>query len=243
MKTIVQFMTMTASARAKSLADRVRKDDIAKKEIAKILIAAEESGDFGKGEMNAYAQKVTGVELRRECQGAYESVNVLRAIRASQIDFSEEEFDSAPKFGLIKLSGFIGKNNPALVSEAIAIIRSRVDVTNRLKALGQKPKAEKPESGEKPSSGEGAGESLNSGTSAPKGATFFVPEGTSILAVPEIQARILEDLRKAPDSESCEAYHEFLKGLVGHLHSRWEMVEAEEAKANKKRQKRQKVAA
>ncbi len=236
MKSVVQFKEMSAIERAKNLKSRVRKDDETKKEIAKILVAAEEAGDFGKGEMNSWSLKITGIELRREVQGTYEFANVLRGIRSNELPFSEEEFDKAPSFGLIKLAGFMGKKDAEKVAAALEIIRSKTDVTNRLRALTAKPKGdEKDKETESKGSSKSSksGESLNSDTPAaetPKGTSYFVPEGTGILAVPEIQARILEDLRNAPDSESCENYHEFLKGLVAHLHSRWEVIEAEAAK-------------
>lgn len=243
MKSVVQFKEMSANDRSKNLKSRATKAarDELKKEISKIIVAAEESGDFGKGEMNSWSLKITGIELRRELQGTYEYANVLRGIRSGDLPFAEKEFDKAPSFGLIKLAGFMGKNDPEKVAECLEIIRSGKDLTNRLKAMTAKPKdKDESKSKDKPESNGDESGSLNSGTpeappaESPKGDSYFVPEGTSILNVPEIQARILEDLRKTPDIASCENLHEFLKGLVGHLHSRWEVLEAEAAKAESK---------
>ena len=230
MKSVIQFKEMTAGDRAKNLKSLVTKQTTAKKEIAKILVAAEMQGDFGKGEMNSYAQQVTGVELRREAQGTYEFVNVIKGILSGELPMTEEEFDSKQfgSFPLIMLSGFMSKS-PEKVADALAIIRSGDDVTKRLKELRSpsKPKAEKEKSTK--AAGTETGESEIQTPATPKGDTYFVPEGTSILAVEEIQARILSDMRNAPDVKSCENYHEFFKGLVAHLHTRWETLEAESA--------------
>jgi hypothetical protein len=234
MKSVIQFVEMTAAERAKNLKSRVKKDNETKKEIAKILVAAEEKGDFGKGEMNKWSLEITGVELRREVQGTYEYATVLRGIRSGELAFTEEEFDKAPSFGLIKLAGFMGKKDGEKVAAALEIIRSGEDVTNRLRALTAKPKVEETETKDskesKGSAPTGEGDSLNSDTpAAPKGTSIFIPEGVNILAVEEIQVALLAGVRSMPDSESCENAHEFLKGLVAQLHTRWEQVEAEAA--------------
>lgn len=229
MKSVVQFVQMTANQAATTLKSLCTRHTTAKKEIVKLLVAREEAGDFGKGEMNTYAQRVTGMELRREIQGTYEAVNVMKGIRSGELPMTEEEFDSK-KFGsfpLIMLSGFMSKS-PEKVIPALEIIRSGEDVTKRLKELRTppKPKAEKEKSkdSDKGKTGEPEIQTL---PEAPKGDSYFVPEGTGILAVEAVQKRILEDMRNAPDVASCENYHEFLKGLVAHLHTRWEVLEAE----------------
>lgn len=230
MKSVVQFVQMTANQAATTLKSLCTRHATGKKEIVKLLVAREEAGDFGKGEMNTYAQRVTGMELRREIQGTYEAVNVMKGIRSGELPMTEEEFDSK-KFGsfpLIMLSGFMSKS-PEKVIPALEIIRSGEDVTKRLKELRTppKPKAEKESKESKESAEAETGESEIQTPEAPKGDSYFVPEGTGILAVEAVQKRILEDMRNAPDVASCENYHEFLKGLVAHLHTRWEVLEAE----------------
>lgn len=230
MKSVIQFKEMNpneAAKNLKSLCTRVKSGEF---EIMKLLVAREEAGDFGKGEMNSYAQRVTGLELRREIQGVYEGCTVLRAIRAGDITLTESEFDKAKKYCLIKLASLIGKKDAEKITAAVEIIRSGKDVTSRIKALF--PKKEKPESKPKAEKEPKEPEKVIELTEiespeSPKGDSYFVPEGTGILAVEEIQARILHDMRTAPYVASCENYHEFLKGLVAHLHTRWEVLEAE----------------
>lgn len=240
MKTVAQFKEIGAADRAKNLKSRTRKDDETKKEIAKLIVAAEECGDFGKGEMNSWAMKIVGCELRREIQGTYDLVKVLQTIRSSEIVFTEEEFDKTPKSALYALARIIRKKDAAKVSSALEIIRSKIDVTNRLRELegkGKKPAAPSVEPESKESAGApGAGEtgSLNSDTpETPKGDTYFVPEGTAMLAIEEIQARILSDIRNLPDGDSCVNMLDFLAKLAAQTQTRWEHLEAEAAKPAK----------
>lgn len=237
MKTVAQFKEIGASDRAKNLKSRTRKDDETKKEIAKILVAAEESGDFGKGEMNSWAMKIVGCELRREIQGTYDLVKVLQSSRASEIVFTEAEFDKTPKSALYSLARIIRKKDAGKIASALEIIRSGKDLTNRLKELegkGKKPPAPpvepevtKPGAG---ATGAGEGDSLNSGTpETPKGDTYFVPEGTAMLDNPEVQVRILADARNLPNGDSCANMLDFLAKLAAQTQTRWEHLEAEAA--------------
>ncbi len=237
MKTLLEFTKLTANQRANGLKTLVVKQATAKKEIAKILVAAEECGDFGKGkgEMNTYAVKITGVELRREAQGIYEYCNVMRAIRAKSISMTEAEFDSA-KFGsfpLIMLSGFMGKS-PEKVSEALEIIRSGLDVTKRLQALRGPSKKSAPEdppvkvTGEK---GESDTDSAPSEiqTPAAAGDTFFFPHADPVLNHPEFLSRLIGELKGAGTIADCDAYLVFFKDMAAHVESRFEALEAEAA--------------
>lgn len=244
---------MSKDERASNLKSRVKKYDVSKKEIVKILVASEEGGDVGKNEsLNAFANRVTGYDLRREVQGVYEHCNVLRAIRAKEITMTEADFDKAGKSGLIKLSSCLSSYK-SLVPEVVEIIKSGKDVTNRLAAI-MPTKAKKkdttvvvtdgetktPESPEKPkgeskeSATPGAGETPSPEVSEtqtpepPKGDTYFVPEGMAVLGVEEIQARILADIRNAGTAEDCLATHEFFAAMVKEVHARWEAIEAEE---------------
>lgn len=242
-KTTADFVAMTETELVKALKTTttrvVNAKDKGQKEIAMQLVAAEEKGLFKEGEMNTFAIKVTGVELRRELQGTYEAVNVLRAIRKGEIDMTEEEFVSKKfgSFSLIRLSSLLSKN-PDLVDEALEIIRDGKNVTNGLRALGKKPKSESAESGEseepkgKSGGSAGKGESLNSDSppaEAPKGRTFFVPDGMAVLSVPEIKAAILEEIRNAPDEASADAYMATFRDFSAQLASRYETLEAEAA--------------
>lgn len=227
MKTVVQFKEMSPQARATSLKSLCTRLSTARKEIVKVLVAAEETGDYGKGEMNSYAQRITGIELRREAQGTYESVNVLKGIRQGAVPMTEAEFDSK-KFGsfpLIMLSGFMSKS-PEKVIPALEIIRSGEDVTKRLKALrGGKPAASGDAAPETPGSQPEI--QMPSANETPAGHTYFVPEGASILACPDIQSRILHDIRHAPTGEDCMNYFQLLSDLAAQVQTRLEHIEAE----------------
>ena len=228
MKSIELFLNMTAKERETNLKSRVKKDDEVKKEIVKILVAAEEKGDFGKGEMNSYAQRVTGYELRREVQGVYEHCNVFRAIRSKEIAMTETDFDKAGKAGLIKLLSCLSSRKE-LVAEAVEIIKSGKEVTNRLAEL-MKKKAE-PKS--KDSAESGAGESSGPEVpeiqtpDAPEGTSFFVPKGTAILATPALVSAILAEIKGTKTGDECQAYFDLFKDLTSHVMSRWEVIEAE----------------
>jgi hypothetical protein len=248
MKSVVQFKNLTSIEREKNLKSRATKAarDELKKEIAKIMVAAEECGDFGKNEMNSWAIKATGIELRREVQGTYEYANVLRGIRSGELPFAEAEFDKAPSFGLIKLAGFMGKKDPEKVSAALEIIRSKKDVTNRLRELTAKPKAETPKEPEskEPKSKESAPSesgSLNSDTpdtpdtpetpETPEvpGQTYFVPDGMAILNQPDLVRAIVDEIAVCDCQENLVAYLELFKNFSAHVESRWEKLEAEAA--------------
>ena len=226
MKSIQEFQSMTSDQRAKNLASRAVKQSEAKKEISKILVAAEAAGDFGKGkgEMNAYATKITGVELRREAQGVYEYCNVLREILSGKLAVTEAEFDSARfgSFPLIVLSGLMSKA-PEKVTEALEIIRSGIDVTKRLQAL-IKVEKESDAGGE---SGPGEGEGSEIQTPEIPGTSYFVPEGMPLLNCPEIVAAIVADIKGAGSLGDIENYLATFLKLSAIAESRGETLEAE----------------
>jgi hypothetical protein len=232
-KSLEEFCQLDTSARIKGLRSLVVKQDTAKKEIAKILIAAEKRGDYGPGEMNSWCKDTVGIELRRAAQGTYEAANVMREIDSGKLAMTEAEFDQCPSYGLIVLSSLM-KKTPEKVADALEIIRAGTDVTNKLRALikgEKKPKVEDSKESGNSGSGEETGVSEIQTLPAPKGTSFFVPEGESVLNQPEIQARILEDLRNLATPQDCENMHEFLKSLIGQVHTRWEHLEAEAAKS------------
>jgi hypothetical protein len=101
---------------------------------ARFLIEAEEAGEFHNGEMNAYAQQVLGIELRRGFQGIYQAVCLLRLIRSGKLAATEEELERWDSTPIQWMSGIVSKQ-PKKVAEALEIVRSRRDVTNRLKEL------------------------------------------------------------------------------------------------------------
>ncbi len=138
MKTVLEFTNLSPDERLDfiSMQNIVAMGRAAPKIVAKILFAAGEAGDYEKGEMNSYAQKATGIELRRGLQGTYEMVKVLRGMNQGLVPLSEQEFDIAPKFGLIKLSSIIA-NSPEKVSQACKIITSRKGVTNQIRHLAE----------------------------------------------------------------------------------------------------------
>ena len=101
---------------------------------ARFLLEAEEAGEIRSGEMNSYAQDVLGIELRRGFQGIYQAVCLLRLIRAGELAATEEELETWDSTPIQWISGIVSKQ-PKKVAEALEIIRSRRDVTNRLKEL------------------------------------------------------------------------------------------------------------
>lgn len=128
---------MTPCDREKSIKHLVTQAKLVqreRREVARILLASETAGAFGPGEMNSYAKRISGVDIRVEVQGVYEAVNVLRAIRAGILPASEQEFDKWGSFPVIMLSSFMSKRSK-LVPQALEIIRSGRDLTNRLKKL------------------------------------------------------------------------------------------------------------
>jgi hypothetical protein len=240
--TVSDFAAMSANVAKKTLQTLASQVKTGEKKIIKLLVAREEKGDFGKGEMNSWSQEVTGLNLRDEIQGIYECCHVVRAMRAGSIDFTDTEFEEANKWGLMRLGTLIKKDDKAKIAEAIAIIRSGEKVTERIKALFPKGKGkgetDKEKSGK---SGKGSGESKSDELpeiQTPPGKTFFIPKGTAILQSKELLKAIMAEIKSAPDADSCEAYHELFKGLTAHVHSRWETLEAKAAeKAAKKGEK------
>ena len=101
---------------------------------ARFLLEAEEAGEIHAGGMNSYAQEVLGIELRRGFQGIYQAVNLLRLIRVGKLEATEEELETWDSTPIQWMSGIVSKQ-PKKVAEALGIIRSRRDVTNRLKEL------------------------------------------------------------------------------------------------------------
>ena len=103
-------------------------------EAAKFLVDAEEAGEYGTGGMNAYAKQILGVELRRDFQGIYQAAKLVRLSRVGKIPVSEEELENWDSTPIQWFSGFVS-NQPQKVAEALEIIRSRKNVTNRLREL------------------------------------------------------------------------------------------------------------
>jgi hypothetical protein len=236
MKMLLEILDMTAEGRAKFLKTTVTTARNAKTTIAKILVAAEEKGDYGSGEMNTYAQRLTGVELRREIQGVYEAVNTLKGIRAGTVPMTEEQFEKCPDFGRVTISGLLSKA-PGFVPEACAIIESGEDVTKRLKALrdavnGKKPKEEvpKPETA-KESSPEAEGpEGEASGFQTAPAAdadTFVIPHKTPVVNCDPLMERLMREVKTAPTKADAALYIAAFAKLQAHAESRLEELEAQ----------------
>lgn len=245
MKT-TDYIALTPAKRASNLVAYCTKASAAKKELPKILIAAEECGDFGSGSgaMNAYAMKVTGVELRREAQGTYEACNVLRAIRANKIAMTEDEFDSKPfgSFPLIMLSGFLGKA-PEKVGEALEIIRSGLDVTKRLQALRgpakksdaqlakEKAALEAKEKAEREAAEKAEREAKEKAESEIQthadSTTYVVPLDMAIMSHSDLMADLIAELKGAGTVEDCQTYLKNFDMLKAIVESRMEVLEFE----------------
>lgn len=219
MKQLAELLELTANKRASLLKSAATSACNAKVMIAKLLVAARMKGDFDDGEMNAYAQRVTGIELRRELQGTYEAVNVLQAILDGECGLTEAEFESCPDFGRVTISGLLSKA-PEKVAEAVEIIRSGTDVTKRLKELKggkKKPKAEETPEPEKEST-----------TPPPVGRTeteieiaeesafdlIRLAKDECALSSNEIVGRILADIEGFESPEACDVYSTALSKLL-----------------------------
>lgn len=191
---MTEILEMSAIKRCNLLSSTVSSARKAQKTVAKILVAASEKGDYAEGEMNAYSLKHTGVELRRELQGTYEHVNVLKAMRSNAIDFKEEDFDVIPSFAAIILSSLLAKS-PEKVSAALEIIRSGVDVTKRLQEL---KKGDKPAKGEGAGAGEGGEGDAPPEIQTPEDAdTFVIPHRDFVTNHLPLVERILDEIDTA----------------------------------------------
>jgi len=234
MKSLLEILDMTAEGRTKFLKTTVTTARNAKATIAKILVAAEEQGDFGPGEMNAYAQRITGIELRREIQGTYEAVNVLKGIRAGTVGLTETQFETCPDFGRVTISGLLSKE-PGLVPAAVEIILSKEDVTNRLKELtgkGKKAKEETPKLAIVAKGGEGEAEGEPSGiqtASAPAADTFVIPHEDPVMNHAPLMDRLMAEVKNAATVADAKAYVGIFESLLSHAESRLETLEAEAA--------------
>ncbi len=109
---------------------------------ARFLVEAEEAGEYFTGEMNSYAQQILAIELRRGFQGIYQAACLLRLIRNGKLAASEDEIEAWGSTPIQWISGIVSKQ-PEKVAEALEIVRSKRDVTNRLKEL----RARKPTQG------------------------------------------------------------------------------------------------
>lgn len=241
MKTLIEILDMTPEGRAKLLKSTTTSAVNAKVTIAKILVAAAEKGDYGKGEMNTYAQRVTGIELRRELQGTYEAVNVLEGIRAGTVPLTEAQFEKCPDFGRVTISGLLSKH-AAFVPEACEIILEGTDVTKRLKALKERIKeGETPnlkilpdpkESKGKKGTGDGEGSGIQTAGKADAD-TFTIPRDTVVLNHPGILERIIAEVKGAGTVEDCDAFLSMFSKLKSFAESRRETLEAESADSKK----------
>ncbi len=108
---------------------------------ARFLVEAEEAGEYVPGGMNSYAQQVLGIELRRGFQGIYQAACLLRLIRSGRLVVSEDEIEEWGSTPIQWISGIVSKQ-PEKVAEALEIVRSKRDVTNRLKDLRSRKSAE-----------------------------------------------------------------------------------------------------
>lgn len=228
MKSLFELLELTPADRAKALKKTASAAKNGARLVAKILVAAELKDDLGDESLNAYAQRITGLDIRRELQGTYEAVNVLKALRKSEIPLSEETFDNVVGFALVVISGLMSKA-PEKVAEACAIATEGTDVVKRLKELKAGPKKTK---AEKPGGGEGAetkapeiqtpGEEIS-----PLDAFLEWLGDTPILGLESIRDRIAADVHGAATQKCCEGYVELFGKFKASAESRWEKLEAE----------------
>jgi hypothetical protein len=206
MKTIQIYSAMTRNARAAALKSEVGGFGKGQKTIAKILHAAEHAGDFDGGEsLNAFAQRVTGAELRRECQGVYEACRVLNAMRDKSVCMTEEQFDGVRGFALVSISGLLGKNgDPEKLARAVEIALSGAkDICAKLKELTKKtkktPGVQDPEKTPPLENNE-----VFPDISDLNVTTYQVPDSIVILNHPEILARLVAEAQGAETAEDCD---------------------------------------
>ncbi len=244
MKTIQAYSDMTRNARASALKGEVASFSKGQKTIAKILFAAESAGDFEPGEkLNAFAQRVTGCELRRECQGVYEAVNVLRGMKSGKVVLTETQFDEVRGFALVCISGLISKQ-PEKVAKAVQIALSGAkDSVAQLKELsGKAPKspASKPAGDSAPLENNEIFPDLSDLNVT----TYQVPDSLVILNHPEILKRIVAEIQGAESADDCEAFLSIFGQLSAMASARKDSLETARAESAKPaRQSRRKAAA
>lgn len=229
MKTIDQCLAMTRPARSAALLAQIGTLGNQQKAIAKLLFACEEKGDFAEGEsLNAFAQRVTGVELRRECQGVYEAVNVLRAMKAGKVVMTETQFDSIRGFAVTTISSLLARAKDKVADAVKIALSGDKDVVKQLKELAGKKKSA-PASA--PSNESGDSEPADNVFIADfdeiNAPTYIIPTSIVALNHEELLKRIVSEVKEAGSIEDCDAFLSMFDKLSAFAETRKETLEAE----------------
>ena len=143
---INEIIAMSAADRITGLRETVTKHSSTIKVASKYLVAFTIAGDCATNELNAFAKKHPGMDIRKEIQGIYQTVKVLQLIATNMLgDVTEDQFDSIPWSANIELSRFLNPESELwfLRDKAINAYAGPEPVKN-LKALIKSIK-EKPE--------------------------------------------------------------------------------------------------
>lgn len=193
MKSIQELSDTTAAGRKTTLVNSAKAGRSAPIVIAKVLFVAGMKADYEEGGMNAYSQKATGLDIRRELQGTYERVNLLTAMHKKELDMTEIEFDECLNFAAIKLASLVKKGDTDKIAQAMAIIRSGENVTKDIKALCSPPKKDKAEGEDKPQ----GQESPELQTPPADVDVFTIPHGEYVTNHRPLVDRILQEIKDA----------------------------------------------
>lgn len=144
---IQEIIAMSAADRITGLRETVTKHSSTIKTASKFLVAFTIAGDCQAFELNAFAKKHLGMDIRKEIQGIYQTVKVLGMIAANELgNVTEDQFDSIPWSANIELSRFLNPESELwfLREKAINAYAGHEPVKNLKKLIAdakQKPEA------------------------------------------------------------------------------------------------------
>lgn len=137
---------MSAADRITGLRETVTKHASTIKTASKFLVAFTIAGDCNAFELNAFAKKHLGMDIRKEIQGIYQTVKVLSLIANNELgEVTEEQFDNIPWSANIELSRFLNPESELwfLREKAIIAYAGKEPVKNLKKLIADSK--EKPE--------------------------------------------------------------------------------------------------
>lgn len=202
MKTYESLKALTTKQRANDLITCCETSVSRQKQVAKCLVAMVAAGDCKAREMSKYADKLTGMDIRREMQNVYELVRVFEAVIDGSIKITEEQFDSLDGAKLALLSPFLRKEElKAKLPEAVEAAKN--GTAKDIRDL--KPKAEKA----KPESETPKGPEIPVGFLATD-----ITDTDALVTSKQFKARIKSDMTRAMDTRD-ETAMDAMKAYFG----------------------------
>lgn len=142
MQTLAQIIALTSADRITTLKNQVQSHDCTRKVSAKFLLAMIKAGDCQSNEVNAYAKKHLGFDIRQEIQGVYQSLKVLESIINGEMPgVDEADFDRNSWTTNQEMSKFLNADNPLFLNREDAIKAYKSE--QPIKALKDLAKANK----------------------------------------------------------------------------------------------------